>query len=786
MAIISDDQASALSQLRTRTNSSSDVVGRASYYEPRPNPLDRYASSSYQLSLYMASQDSYLRLLNDPKSFPLDDSRLLMQSGGTATGKRNTYFRDVDFTIDDLTLQQIVGTKGTGAPFATVDVQFRITEPNGVTLFDRLRSAVQTIYGAEVGNYYDVVYVLVIRFYGYDDAGNLISPTAYDNATKNQTGTQTLLKYVPLQFTNVSFKVGARVTEYNVTAVSPHRLVGLGQVHNKVPINVELSGLSLQEIFNSETIGQFSESTPKAGSSSTKSTVYTRGLMQVINNLFEDLRREGQYQSRDEFSVVFLDPAIASAKLIETENLDFVSPNDIKNTRAQNPGAASATQARARRRLSIHGGTPITQILDKAIRLSTFIREQQTEKVDINVREGGRVSGAETKTSTRTPQPSTWYRIIPHIVPKQYDAKRKAWSYKITYYVSSYRVHKINAASFRNSPWPGANKWYSFSFSGNNTSVLKFEQDFNFLYYLTFNEQQTDIPRQDGGQTETVPYHYSPTNSSSKQGATGKTNDVAAAAAGSLYSPADLAESYVTIVGDPELMFSESNSVTEIQSRDIFLTSSASFNHYNSEIYYVMYYKKSNDYNLQDGSPQHDASTAGIMDFNYNPSQIRDYSPSFAAAYSLITVTSKLSRGTFTQELYGLLLSDVDPLGQRPGLSSDAKYSSRGQLNQTPGVAAADPGQGRAGATGGELSLPQRRLQPGTPGNPATVDQQGPSLVPPGRGATVSPSDQPREPLTRAQEQRLSENNLRPDAELTGIYTDLQSPNFQQRGSKTA
>lgn len=786
MATLPDDQASALNQLRTKTNNNSDVVGRSGYYEPRPNPLDRYASSTYQVSLYMATQDSYQRLLNDPSNFPLDDTRLLMQSGGTATGRRNTYFRDVDFSIDDLTLQQIVGTKGTGAPFATVDVKFRITEPNGVTLFDRLKSTVDSLYGQDVGNYYDVIYIMVLRFYGYDDEGNPISPTAYDEATKSPGSTEILLKYIPLQITGITFKVGARVTEYNVEAVSPHSLVGLGQVHNKVPINVELSGLSLQELFNSQTIGQFTENSPQAGSSSTKSTVYTRGLIQVINNLFEDLRRQGQYQSRDEFSVVFLDPAIGSAKLIEAGDLDTVSPNDVSNTRAQNPAAASAAQARSKRRFSIYGGTPITQILDKAIRLSTFINDQQSEKAQTNVKDGGRVSGQETRASTKNPSPSKWYRIIPHIVPKQYDTKRKAWSYKITYYVSSYRVHKVNAASFRNSPWPGANKWYSFSFSGNNTSVLGFEQDFNFLYYLTFNELQKDIPRQDGGQSETVPFHYSPTNSSSKQGASGKTADLAAAAAGSLYSPADLAESVVTIVGDPELLFSESNSISEIQSRDVFLKSSASFNHYNTELYYVMYYRKSNDYNLQDGSPQHDPNTAGVMDFNYNPSQVRDYSPSFAAAYNLISVNSYFRRGSFTQELRGLLLSDVDPLGQRPGLATDARYNNRGQISRINTSASATVDSSRSGVRAGDGGRSQTRIPPGSPATPANTREQGPVLTPPGAGATVAEQDGARDPLSRAQEQRLSENNLTPEVLLTGIYTDLQSPNFQQRGTKTA
>jgi hypothetical protein len=171
--------------------------------QPRPNVLDQYASYTYTLSIYLMSPEDYQRLLENNKKY-VAGFQLLMQSGGapsstglavdpnqqdgplpanapSLTQGRNQYFPE-DFYIDSLKFKEYVPGKGTRSAHGMGELEFRIVEPNGITLFERLYKAVQqyvTVGGGASGspeNYAAQNYLLVIRFYGYDANGNLVAP----------------------------------------------------------------------------------------------------------------------------------------------------------------------------------------------------------------------------------------------------------------------------------------------------------------------------------------------------------------------------------------------------------------------------------------------------------------------------------------------------------------------------------------------------------------------------------------------------------------------------------
>jgi hypothetical protein len=59
------------------------------------------------------------------------------------------------------------------------DIKFTVIEPMGITLLDRLYDAVKDIApkdGAGVVNYSAATYLMVIRFFGYDENGQLVTP----------------------------------------------------------------------------------------------------------------------------------------------------------------------------------------------------------------------------------------------------------------------------------------------------------------------------------------------------------------------------------------------------------------------------------------------------------------------------------------------------------------------------------------------------------------------------------------------------------------------------------
>ena len=108
---------------------------------PSANKLAGLASQTYALSIYIMNVEEYKALIaSDRKVLPTQ--QLIMQSGGAPIGERNRHF-DLDFYIENLELDSVIGSQGTGAPHNVVDLKFEIIEPQGITLLPRLTAAVK-------------------------------------------------------------------------------------------------------------------------------------------------------------------------------------------------------------------------------------------------------------------------------------------------------------------------------------------------------------------------------------------------------------------------------------------------------------------------------------------------------------------------------------------------------------------------------------------------------------------------------------------------------------------
>ena len=140
---------------------------------PAPNKLAGLASQTYTVSIYLMNTDEYKILLNtDKKTLPTD--QLLMQSGGAPIGQRNRFF-DLDFFIEDLEIKSTIGTQASNSPHSVVKMEFMVQETNGITFLERLRQAVWEHTGDRSQTINGQNYLMVIRFFGYDDQGNLVS-----------------------------------------------------------------------------------------------------------------------------------------------------------------------------------------------------------------------------------------------------------------------------------------------------------------------------------------------------------------------------------------------------------------------------------------------------------------------------------------------------------------------------------------------------------------------------------------------------------------------------------
>ncbi len=233
---------------------------------PRPNELDQYASYTYAISWWLLTPEQYNRLGAAGRRAPAPNTgnwTLLVQSGGAPITGRSQFFPD-DFYFDDLEIESFLMGKGTGLSNNAMEIRFKVIEPNGLTLIQRLFDAVKFAYNqatpsaasgdedaqqvpfsGTVPNYAAAQYCLTIEFYGYDSQGNLVAPATGNSGT----GAQAVIKkYYPFLLRNISFRTQANQIEYNVVASPVPYDTGTGQARGTIPFAFELAGTTVSQL----------------------------------------------------------------------------------------------------------------------------------------------------------------------------------------------------------------------------------------------------------------------------------------------------------------------------------------------------------------------------------------------------------------------------------------------------------------------------------------------------------------------------------------------------------
>lgn len=252
----------------TPNNNTTAQIINASFNQritPQPNVLDQYASYTYAITWYLLTPDQYNEMIASQKR-NCASWQLLVQSGGAptqaagqtgnsaATAGRNKFF-DKDYYIDDLEIDSYIPLKGTGAANTATDIKFRVTEPNGITLIENLYNAVKTLYKQknvnQNPNYPMAQYCLVIRFYGYNENGELITTGRRGtNGQTNLTDPRAIVeKFYPFIITNIRFTIPKdRVVEYQVTGKPIPHFYNKSQDRGTIPFAFELVGDTLEKV----------------------------------------------------------------------------------------------------------------------------------------------------------------------------------------------------------------------------------------------------------------------------------------------------------------------------------------------------------------------------------------------------------------------------------------------------------------------------------------------------------------------------------------------------------
>jgi hypothetical protein len=378
--------------------------------------LDKYPSYTYNLGLYILTPEEYNTLVESPTtsetiSFPGD--QLLIRSGGgpVGQGKRNPYFSDCDFVLDNLKIDAVIGFSEQGIPSSVGRLSFTVTEPVGATFIYRLQSATADLANRDpnsANQYFNHTYALVIRFYGYDDNGNPITPKGdinqLDQAGSSESAVTT--KIFLFMLSDIKTRIGARVVEYQMQGIFSSSMPARTAMLGVSPTHYTVTGANLNDIFNGvpgTTNASSTEDDPRSETTATAAgvnqsaaaptataqssqNVPVKGLCQAINStLYRLANPQGQevksIEIPDEYEVLFASEKLRSAKVLipDVDNSLQTSAGSATtgpaSTKAENTRKNTSVSKYAKN-FQIQEGQQIIQWLDMMIRNCDYIKNQ--------------------------------------------------------------------------------------------------------------------------------------------------------------------------------------------------------------------------------------------------------------------------------------------------------------------------------------------------------------------------------------------------------------------------
>ena len=584
--IPSDDQAKPTTTSVGSTGNKTKIpVEYLNQIIPTPNPLSSMVSYTYNISIYLMSPDDYRQVIFSAEH-KIPPGLLLMRSGGAPAasgdtgsgatglggmqstntnatpdiGSRNQNF-PLDFYIEDLQIQHAISGQATGSVHNVTEMEFTIVEPNGITFLNRLKDAVSQYYGplavnkktgeqANV-NYAAAQYLMVVRFYGYDQYGNLIH--SLPEGDPGKAGVQPVIqKYIPFRLTEVGFRIKNRLTRYHCKAAAVPSKVGFSEAFGTIPYNIELSADTLKNLFlgpavykndtapETSTAGQ---TTPlnsgaqaiRQGNRATSGPTSTspnfgKGLTTRFNPnppIFGGPAKSTPAPAGSSDALGSKAPEKASAAPNKTVVSGLISalneyeqtvkkkqgfiPNVYDVVFEEGSGLAEATLRKPGR--FNKSDSPMVQVqtaadreLEKNQRVtknqknySIVAGTQIVQFMDIAIRSSSYITDQQLfifdeVTQKMVPSPNDnktvmWYKILCQVEPLEYDVKRNDFAYKITYYIKRYQINDLKSNYFVRSEFRGTHKRYDYWFTGKNTEVLDYEANFDYLYFIQVTEQ---------------------------------------------------------------------------------------------------------------------------------------------------------------------------------------------------------------------------------------------------------------------------------------------------------
>jgi hypothetical protein len=720
---------------------------------PQPNILDRFASYTYQAAVYMLTPAQLTAFQRSGKK-SVAGYNLLFQSGGapnniggpqgSAAGAgapdagRNPFFPN-DFYIDTITLENIPLGKGTSAAHGSTQLKFTVIEPANITLLDCIYKAVQDLQpGSSCAiNYAAVCYLMVIRFYGYDQNGKLQAVAAADQTVGQSDSSAAVEKYIPFRIKDIKWEVSSRLVSYEFDCQPIGQIVAGSTRRGTITADYELNGQTVGELLvgsvasnnvsGSAPAGARSDAAtldasgrqtaasdsrvasttppPNAAAAQQKSALRT-GLVGVMNAYQQQLVKDGKAGVADEYEIVFANGAekIRDATLFKPGSTTNKGATDMGPAPQQDPSGLSPDKGAVNpnsRNQGITAGMQMLQAIDIAIRNSNYITNQATTVIAEGDDDRSETSGTANATSF------SWYHIAMSVQQLGYDCKRNDFAYRVRYTIIPFAPQDFQSQYFPLPKFKGVVKSYPYWFTGENTAVLDYRANFNKLYVQTISGSSVETSAlarsraNFAASMREMPFvDFQARSTESAQGAAGKANELAANAAEYLYNPADNGQGEITIVGDPAWI-QQGSAVGEINPTAVNyspFTSDGTINYDTQDVLFEIVWQRPEDYDLSKGLADPYARTQDIFG---------DRQPRQSVIYRAIGITSEFVKGRFQQKIKGVLYRYRVP---GPAAGNAAAGNADAATLDASGrqTAASDPRV--AAALGNQTSATQSRL----------------------------------------------------------------------------
>ncbi len=446
---------------------------------PVPNPLNKYASYTYNWSLWWLSLADAANILNqtDVNISPLNlstSSYCIAEDSGLYPTRRSPVQAGLDYNIQSVELKTTVNPNSVSKHTNLLTGSMIIVEPYGTTFLDTLvamsyNSATQTF-----ENYLEQPYLLRLDFTGYDDSGNAISASDSD----------LYRKIFPIRFTEVKIALSERGAEYHISFV-PITEVPLLEKYGYVPFNLSVNGPA------PSTSGT---GTPSFAIQAGSVGEFFENLATNITKFWKDTAAQGKMEFAD--SILFdIDPNIKTSKIVYDQQMTLAQAN---------PNAVNIDFSHGS--FSIPAGTLIVDIIEKILLQSEYVLSQlglNNTQGNVQLNRDQTVKFNFFRTVVRAE-----YIGINSSGAQQigaFDNRRNVRPMQFTYAIHQYPTYDGNNPYLGQlvDSRPQIVKDYQYWYTGKNTDIIKVDVHFDTTYYTRafawpYDKSSTDVTASTG------------------------------------------------------------------------------------------------------------------------------------------------------------------------------------------------------------------------------------------------------------------------------------------------